>query len=208
MAAPKRTPDQIAFDRAFVSRHYLEGKTQSQIARMLAEQTNRSVTQQQISYDLNALRTEWKQERLRNTDELVAEELAFLKRLEIMYFDEWYRSRENAEDRSTSLDEPVLTEATQGGGLKSAGRVGRRRSSITTKERLGAVQYLAGIHWCRERRAKLLGLDQPDKLDLTGDVSLTGYLKEPITPQEWDDAQMKFMELVNERRRPTPLPAT
>lgn len=81
-----RTADEIARDRARVAEMYLAGRYQSEIAQELG------LSQQQISYDLQAVRREWQASAVRNFDEAKAQELAKIDHLERTYWQAWQQS--------------------------------------------------------------------------------------------------------------------
>lgn len=68
---------------------YLQGKTQTEIARVVG------VSQMTVSNDLAALRKEWLAASLRDYDAKLAEEWERLKHLERAAWEEWERSREH-----------------------------------------------------------------------------------------------------------------
>src|SRR5688572_27795339 len=76
MARRKRSRHQQAVDRLKVSELCLKGHSQSNIAKHLG------LSQPMISYDLKAIRDEWKAARCRNIEELVAVEWAKTENLE------------------------------------------------------------------------------------------------------------------------------
>jgi len=112
----RRNKDQIARDRAIVARLYCQRWLQVDIAEKLG------VTQQQVSYDLQAIREEWHQSTIRDFDQARSEELAKIDNLELEHW-EGYRRTDD-------------------------------------------IRHLQGVQWCIVRRCKLLGLDEPDKVDV------------------------------------------
>ena len=87
MAAPKRTAHQIAKDRKTVSRLYLEGLTQYEIAERMG------VSQPQISYDLAAVRRSWVEATLLDLDEHKAIELERINAVMREFWKAWERSK-------------------------------------------------------------------------------------------------------------------
>lgn len=144
MAAPKRTADQILNDRRIIADRYLRGDHQADIARDLG------LSQQQISYDLKIIRAEWLQSAIRNFDEAKAIELAKIDAVELEYWTAWKRSTEDKEITYSERSEKGSKE-------------GERREGQS-----GNPAFLDGILKCIERRCKLLGLDAPEKKEITG----------------------------------------
>ena len=83
MAAPKRTSFEREKDLLEISRLYLTGVTQTDIAARLG------VSQQQISYDLKALQKRWLAASLAHVDDAKARELAKIDQLEREYWKAW-----------------------------------------------------------------------------------------------------------------------
>jgi hypothetical protein len=83
----------------------------------------------------------------------VLDETAQLKR---EYYDAWQRSCEDAETETKRQ-----RQAGEGNEVKEMMKV--------TKAQAGDPRFLQGVQWCIERRCKLLGIDAPQKTDLTSD---------------------------------------
>ncbi len=145
-----RRPDQIRRDRAETARLYLQGWTQAEIAVKLG------LSRPQISYDMEAVRREWVQSAVMDFNAKKAEELAKIDRLEREYWDAWQASLKTLET--------TTTEQTTDG----AGESGRVKAALRKAEQTGDPRYLAGVERCIEARCKLLGLNAPQKTQLTG----------------------------------------
>ena len=144
MAAPKRTRVQREKDLEQVASLYLRGVKQSEIATQL------KLSQQQISYDLADLQKRWKEAALFNLDEA--------RRRELLKLDELERAYWRAYERSCEREERTLTQ--RSGGAGQFALVERKTSS-------GDPRYLQGVERCIDRRCKLLGLDAPERRDVT-----------------------------------------
>jgi len=144
MAAPKRTTEQTLNDRRIIAERYLRGDYQADIARDLG------ISQQQVSYDLKVIRAEWLAASVRDFDAAKAQELAKIDQVEVEYWAAWKRSQE---DKEIEFEES---------GPKG------RRSGSRTEGQAGAPAFLEGVLKCIERRCKILGLDAPDRHELTG----------------------------------------
>lgn len=148
MAPRARTKVQREKDLQQIAEMYLSGRTQADIGNILG------LTQQTISNDLKALQQRWLESSVRDFDELRAEQLAKIDRLEAEYWAAWDRSkrpktRKGKKSKTTS------------GPLGDSDE-----SSVVVEERDGNPAWLAGVDKCIERRCKLLGLDAPTKADL------------------------------------------
>lgn len=148
---PKRTHHQILRDRQLVADWYCQGITQAEIAERINEDRDYELSQQTISNDLRAVQKAWLESSLRDFDEMRAEQLGKIDRLEREYWRGWERSCEDAET--------VRNEGPASGVEKIV---------KTKKGQAGNPAFLAGVERCVERRCKLLGLDAPVKQELTG----------------------------------------
>lgn len=135
-----RSKSQIAKDRRVIARMYLSGSLQVEIAEKLG------LDQSTVSRDLKTLNDEWLQSALIDFNEARALELQRINNLEIIYFEAWQRSCEDAE---------TVVKKIKGDGDKELQQ--------TTKGQAGDPRFLSGVQWCIERRCKLLGLDEPER---------------------------------------------
>ncbi len=133
---------QIQLRRTQVADLYLKGWKQAALARELG------VCQASISNDLKAIRKEWMESRVRNSDEMIVKEAKKLEVVEREAWDGWQRSQEPAE----------TTRIIQKNGEKSAEK--------TVRERTGDHGFLRVVISAIEKRLKLLGLDAAAKAAL------------------------------------------
>ena len=106
---------------------------------------------QAIHADLVALTTRWKAEALGDITEAKAQELARLDELEREAWAAWRRGMGRKQIRTTKT-----------GGINGP------EVSIRTEVLNGDPRYLATVLDCQQRRAKLLGLDAPAKVEASG----------------------------------------
>lgn len=145
----KRSKTERELDLTVVAELYLKGRYQQKIAEHLGEIRPYTLTQQQISQDLKTIRKRWLESSIRDFDELKAEELAKIDKLEVTYWDAW--------DRSLGQRERKETSRTTGERVRDSARVVRQQG-------LGDPRYLTGIQWCITKRCDILGLNAPTKL--------------------------------------------
>jgi len=159
MRGRHRSSAEIAKHRRQISNLYLQGRLQAEIASEL------NLSQSTVSRDLKALRGEWLVSSLMDFDEARANELAKIDTLEREYWDAWQRSREDAE-----------TITTKGRGDKETAV--SMEKTVQLKGQVGDAAFLRGIEWCIDRRCKLLGLDDTQKLDIvSGGVPIVFEVK-------------------------------
>lgn len=145
MARAKRTYSQRIADLQVIGDLYCKGKSQHDIA------TEMNLSQQQISYDLKEVHARWLKTAVKQFDVWVADELAKVDHLEREAWAAWERSR--GERREITVEGAPA----EGGGITP------RKAKRMTYERDGDPRFLEKVQWCIERRAKLLGLDKPEK---------------------------------------------
>lgn len=160
--AKRRTKTQKERDKLNVSRLYLKGKTQTEIAEDL------NLSQPTVSRALKDCREDWKASAVVAIDERKAQELAKIDTLELEYWNAWRRSQEDAETRQSKM---VGQEV---GDEKQPTKIER---TVRTDEQVGDPRFLAGIQWCINKRCEILGIDAPTKIaqtDPSGEKEATG----------------------------------
>jgi len=138
--AKDRKPAEIERDRRNISRLYLQGKIQAEIAVEL------KLSQSTISRELKLLQGEWKQERVYDINEAKARELAKLDNLELEYWEAWKRSQKNS---ITNID--------------STGPLGRTKT-MKDENQFGDSRFLDGVMDCIKQRCAILGVEAPKKI--------------------------------------------
>lgn len=150
----RNKPDAVAARRVKVAQMYLRGAWQSDIAAEVG------VSQGQVSQDLKAIRSEWRQARVATFEEKVEEELAKVDNLEREYWQAWEKSKSDYSKKSIkkkgSAEKPTSLE--------------RVDTEVIT---MGDPRFLAGIQWCINKRCEILGLDAPKKLEHSGHIGKT-----------------------------------
>ena len=143
---PDRSEAQQERDRREISRLYLQGMYQADIAQRLG------LSQPTVSRDIQILIEEWKVERVYDINEAKARELAKVDNLELEYWEAWHRSQLNAEK------EIKKAKGTKGGAAN-------QEIQKISEGQTGDPRFLSGIQWCIERRCLILGVDAPKKLE-------------------------------------------
>lgn len=144
----KRSKTQRELDLAITADWYLKGKLQQEIAEHLASIRDYTLTQQQISADLKAIRKRWQASAIRDFDELKAQELAKVDHLELTYWDSWERSK-----------------------VSSPKDVHKVIQDFT----IGDPRFLTGVQWCINKRCEILGIDAPAKFAPTDPTGRKPY---------------------------------
>lgn len=146
----RRTPEQRENDLVFCTDLFLRGYSCRQIADLLNQRNAKMgldyaiVPPMRVYKDLKQLLINWKREHEENIDLYITKELSKLDKIEAELWDAWERSKKR-----------IVSKIRQS-GLKT------ERSETFA----GNPRYLDLVLSVQQRRAKLLGLDAPVKVDL------------------------------------------
>lgn len=146
----RRTPEQRENDLVFCTDLFLRGYSYRQISDLLNQRNAKMgldyaiVPPMRVYKDLKQLLINWKREHEENIDLYITKELSKLDKIESELWDAWERSKKR-----------IVSKIRQS-GLKT------ERSETFA----GNPRYLDLVLSVQQRRAKLLGLDAPVKVDL------------------------------------------
>lgn len=146
----RRTPEQRENDLVFCTDLFLRGYSYRQIADLLNQRNAKMglnyaiVPPMRVYKDLKQLLINWKREHEENIDLYITKELYKLDKIEAELWDAWERSKKR-----------IVSKIRQS-GLKT------ERSETF----VGNPRYLDLVLSVQQRRAKLLGLDAPVRVDL------------------------------------------
>jgi predicted transcriptional regulator len=143
-----RSPAEEERDRRNVSRLYLKGALQAEIAKELG------ISQPTVSREIKLLVEEWRAERVYDINEAKARELAKVDNLELEYWDAWKRSQQNAEMESKKA-------------VKTNGALDKQEIQKRSEGQVGEPRFLLGVQWCIDKRCEILGVDAPKKIAQT-----------------------------------------
>lgn len=169
----KRTAAERERDLDLIAGLYLEGRSQLQIAEAVSGQYQFNLTRQQIGYDLEKVRGRWLESSVQKIDQLKAEQLAKIDRLEAKYCDGYERS---LRAKQTTTTEKVFS----GGGIPGAPgqQDGRSRATIRSEQTVGDPRWLVGIGKCIDMRCALVGLNAPVKAIVSSSKTWMDILRE------------------------------
>lgn len=155
----KRTEMEKLRDQAAIMRLFLRGWNQKAIALEL------NVSEATVSRDMREVREALKKSRLNDLKAMEARELAKIDELEREAWAAW--------EASKGEHKTQVKTAQEGKGA---------RAQIKTQTRTGDPRYLETVKWCISERAKLLGLYQPEKHDVTsgGEKLSGGYILQAV----------------------------
>lgn len=159
-----RTNGEKERDYNFITEMYLKGYSCRVIAARLCEHVKnpKYLTYRQVNNDINAILKQWHNDRITDINKQKTIELEKIHKLEQEYWRAWEKSIEDFEKKSKKLKGSV--------GLDRDGKPkspSEQEISTTEMISMGNPAYLAGIERCIERRCKILGIDAPQKMDVT-----------------------------------------
>jgi hypothetical protein len=137
---------------------YLKGLSGVNIKTHIKENSGITVSQKVVSKIINKEIAGWIKNKNDLIENLKAQELAKVNRLEFEYWEAWQRSCKQT--TSTTTEKEKLDPKKQ--GIESATKKPKfdvSKISEYRKSNAGDPRFLDGIQWCVEMRCKLLGLD-------------------------------------------------
>lgn len=161
MAANTRSKFQRKADYERITSLYLRGWRQADIAAELG------LTQQQISYDLGVVQKQWRESTTMDLDEAKQKELSRIDELQNDFWTAWEESKKNVVTVGVEKKSITLKIKDASGGDIGLPAIERKDSRRRTGQS-GNPAFLQGVLSCIDRRCKLLGLDAPERKELTG----------------------------------------
>ena len=179
----RRDKPQRERDKQIIADMYLKGHSCRAIAVHLCEANNdeKYLSYRTVANEINKLLKEWHDERIDDIHKQKTLELEKLNKLERTYWIAWEKSISDYEKRSKRLRGTI-----KGDGGKSS----PSEQEIATIEMvsMGNPSYLAGVERCIERRCKILGIDAPQKHDITSNgKGFLDFLKESSADPETEN---------------------
>lgn len=176
----KRTKEQREADMNTLSRLYVKGISQMEIARQLG------ISQGQVSNDLKRLLKHWEDTRLDEIDRYKHEQLLRINMIEEEMWTAWEKSKTKGKRTvamSKSGDVADAVDSVTGRKVKVDAEKYWRAGTTEEEPVAGDMQYMNGIMWCQQERAKIVGLYAPKKVaatDPTGNFEAVGSAKEEL----------------------------
>ena len=158
MPVTKRTKEQREADAEVIAKLSRRGYGTKMIAAEIAKIRDYTISYVQVSLDLKKIRAEWSKNALRDMDAIKQQELQGLEDQERELWAAW--------EKSKSPEEKQKQRVRTGGAGAGAGQLAERSTEKT--EQCGDPAYMRLILDIREKRAKILGLNAPEKAELSG----------------------------------------
>lgn len=149
--------------RTHVAKYYKLGWTARDIAHELNFSTNT------IYSDIKILIRYWRMSAIRDIDGIRQVELEKIALMEREAWEAWERSKQ---DSQRTIQEMVK----RADDPEGKGGAGNGRAQVLKETQTGDTRYLDVVQRCQERRAKLLGLDEPTKTITEVDATLNGTM--------------------------------
>jgi hypothetical protein len=189
--ANKRTRDEVLMHREHLADWVAQGYTHREMADLLYEKFGVRISAEQVRYDINKVRDQWRKNTIENYQTYVNEELSWLASYERALWKD-YRASKNG--LTAKRIERVITEMEEaldaGFDGEDAGLVVARVVE-TMADSHGDTRFLELIFKARQERRKLLGLYAPHlvgiKVEKTETINVKGYA-DVVSPSLWPDA--------------------
>ena len=161
----KRNELQKCVDRKLIEDWTLEGKGYEAIAELLNARPNwpYTLSSRTVWKDVLFLRKKWIAETTAERSEWVSRELKTLNKVEAELWDAWRRSREALTKEMGKFGAPEV----------DGGKAKLKEKKLTKEIQVGDAYYLKLILDVQERRAKLIGLDAPTKMESKSTTDIT-----------------------------------
>lgn len=193
----------IAQDRATICNLLRKGyRSRTEIASIINENRDKDahVTPEQVGYDIEFMRKKYLEQGLEDFNAYrnqILDELAFLQRTYWEGYELSRRSKITLESEAVVDEENYGILSEEGLGLQPNENVFNRQVRTREEQRLeGNVAYLQGVERVIDRKAKIYGVDAPNKIALTdpsGNNEATNVFELMI--QKMDDLEKRRKEL-------------
>ena len=155
-----RTPDQIELDKNYIVEQWARGHTLTAIAEQLSKLRPYSISKQQVSADLKAIREEWQTSRIDDYQVMVKSEITRLTAVMEEAWEGWRRSQKDQErlqiKYSIKKRKAKPGKANPGGGIPP--RLSKKEETKVIKGSYGDPRFLDIILKCVDQIASLQGL--------------------------------------------------
>lgn len=179
----KMTASNIVYRHSIVAEMYIEGKTQSEMAKRL------QVTQSTICKDLMKIKEQWKRKYAEDFGVRVSEELARIDRLERAAWEGWERSCQDAETKVQRKEMAIPKVKDDDKKKKPSGKQELIPVKVlrekTSRGQSGDPRFLAQVQACIDMRLRIIGAYKVDGIN--GKADKTGHIV-----MNWDEFYEKM----------------
>lgn len=200
--ANKLTDTQKVKAKEIIAKTILRKGTQEKAAEEIENQLGVRITRQQVSYYLKGLEQEWLSSSQQDVAIIKTKELAKLDLIDAETWEQFDRSKLNAETTTTKLvgvDEAKSNKVKRYDPLDDELEDPRdTKLQVQTEEtkkvsgQCGDPRYLQILINTTKTRADILGLNAPVKQDITANVAAKTYIG--ISPDDWDEVETKEVQ--------------
>lgn len=156
----KRTELQREMDYVDEANLYLRGYTYQSIAEWIGEHREYDLTPSMIGMDLKRVRERWQNMYLRDVDDVKAQELARIDRIEREAWEAWDKSKLDITETK------ALSKTDSWGEANKKPTYNRKEIQKITKNRDPYTRFIEIVQWCVEQRMKIFGLDAPKTVNV------------------------------------------
>lgn len=184
---PNRKAKQIREGRLVIVAEMLKkGASVREIAREIqrVEGLERPISASTVHKYQTQLLDEWRKTRIKDVDLAIEQKLAEIQHAKMELWEQWEKSKTDTKEQITK----------KRGAVGSQSQIKTTQVENTTKDLVnyGDVRYLAEIRALIDQEIKLLGLNAPEKRELTGkngaplQAPITFLSAEALTPEQID----------------------
>jgi hypothetical protein len=179
MAARKRSKEQIIRDRIRIEELALQQYSNQEIRDILHKETGIHLAVQQINYDRNKIRKQWRERQHKHYDELMSIELS---RIDVLERSIWNALRMQVEPKKREEIERAARKVADAEGEEEYKLIITKTKNVV-EDTAANASYFAQISDCQKERRKLLGLYAPQLIDVQKKVVVKGYAE--VSPEDW-----------------------
>lgn len=160
----KRTKSQIAADRSVIANMMIEGRTSYVIKDHINSiRDGYDLSTSSIIYDMRIIQKQWVASYLQDINVAKAKELARIDRVERAAWDAWEKSKDPA--RKTEKEKVESEQLDSGDRAFQKHR--KVRAKTTEMDRDADKEFMKIVQWCVDTRCKILGINAPQRYDIS-----------------------------------------
>lgn len=159
----KRTPAQRSADRVIISEMLISGKPTVEIRDYINAIRPYNLSISSIVYDIKVIEKQWVQAYLTDINVAKAKELARIDKVEAAAWVAWEESKRPL----TKTEKEKVENEQSSKGNQTTNRHKKARVKTTEIESNADKEFMKIVQWCIEQRCKILGINAPQRYDIS-----------------------------------------
>lgn len=159
----KRTVAQRAADRVVIADLMIAGKPLVQIRDHINAIRSYNLSTSAIAYDAKVIERQWVEEYLADINVAKAKEIARINKIEAAAWAAW----EDSKRPLTKTEKEKVENEQSGRGDQVTNKHKKARVKTTEIEKNADKEFMAIVQWCVEQRCKILGINAPQRYDIS-----------------------------------------